>query len=943
MLLAILLLCLLVLSPALGKNRLHRRFDHRNGLENAHVTALTQDAAGFLWIGMLDELLRFDGLNFRRWNRQKLGKVDALAYHPDFGVLVLDERGGKVLRTVKDGLIPVFAEQGSITHFDVGLDGTVWLINGDDQVGRRDRNGRWTHYAPKTFGGDIPWRIFPSRQGGAHVATYDGLWYLDTQGQAERLLQRTGEKRVAEHANGAVYLTHRGNPSELMEIRDGAVRTIFRWEGRPVTILTRGDDLWFSGGGLYRYRPGEDVETVNLGYDDAVPMSPHLLVDRENSLWLGGFDGLVQMPEPNTVSFTPQDGLPPAPAWSAPARTEEGLWTSGWNGLGLIRTSVSGATAADSPYRGHTPAHLCVDARNRLWTFEGLVGILERANGRFRTVRSASTYRGDCAPSKDGRIWFFLDDRLVRTPEGYGPLEEMGSLPIVPSIIKEVGDEVWLGGPEVLWKADRFALEHGGEWVREDVPGLTQVRDFHSMPSGVVWAASAGGLFRRGISGKWSLVLGVPHRTYYGIFDSPSGGFWLTSTGSILRVAERPDSASGVEILETLTMWQGMTESWNLELLEEDDGMLWIASPVGVIRMPPSSRFSPRPVPNVALVDVRVDGDRVSSEGLELPFAKNRLELHFAALSYRDPALIRYRVRSHSGERWIETHTPNFQFTNLEPGIYTPEVMASLDGEHWSPTPASLVFRVLPPWYRTGWAMALFVFLLAAMVFLLVRIRLAVAERLERQRTRIAMDLHDEMGAGLGSIGILASLIDGDVPAEKRRELVEKIVGTANELGGSLRDLLWSLRTPDRHLEALASHLMERAVRFFPDEPVQFRTAFPKRWPSRPLSLSVRRNLQKIALEAMHNAARHADATDVELGFGVTERCWRMWISDNGKGLPEESETVADRGIGLEAMRIRTEQIGGKFRVLPGRDGGTRVEIEFRPDAEDRRVRRRFG
>ncbi len=955
-----------ILAPeTAARERLHRRFDHRNGLEVSHVTAIGQDGDGFLWLGVLGQLLRFDGSEFRRWNTDLLD-FNHLHWHPGLGMLAKTSPDGGVWRVTGDGLEPLLGAEdpvlGPVWWLDVGPDGSLWLLEESGVLHRRTPEAVWSRHEPALFGGEEPRQVYGSRHGAAHVGTRQGLWRLEPHGSATRLLAEPGTKMVAEHPGGALYVTVRGRTqlreaSRLLELHDGAVRTVHTFPSRPVDILVRGEDVWFTGSETFRYQPGGVVERLDPREDAGVPF-PDLFVDREGSLWLGGYDGLVQFPEPDTFAFTAADGLPDIPAFGDFARTAEGIWVAFYDGLGWVRSGPDGGLRAETARRGLFAWDLCVDGAGRLWTFQapspgdgsgsGRAGVLERTEGgfRFHPVGEDPFAAGPCARSAAGTVWFLVGDQVYRTsPDGGAPAQAGPGPGAWETVFTEDGGRLWAGSRDRLCSIAVGASGIQGPWACEDVPQMGWTYDLHTMPSGAQWAATGRGLFRRVAGGDWEEIAGAPRQTYHEIIASPAGGFWITSAGPALRVAERPDQPEGLEVLERLTMWQGITSGRNRNLLEEPDGTLWITAPQGPIRVPPSARFAPQPVPAVALVEVLADGERLPVTGrIELPYARNRLELRFAALSYRDPGRVRYRVRSEPGDAWSETRTPGFRLTGLAPGRYQPEVIASLDGVHWSPVPARLSFRVRPPWYRTGWALALVSGAVALLLYAVYRARVAVLLRLERQRTRIAMDLHDEMGSGLGSIGILAALVSSQgLAPEKRDTIAGKIAATAEELGGKLRDILWSLRAPAADLQGLASHLAECGGRLFPGPDGRFHTAFPERWPPAPLTLAVRRNLQLIALEAMHNAARHAGASAVELGFDPSGRRWRMWIEDDGDGMPpaRPEASAPERGIGLEAMRHRADQVGATIHWLPGRQGGTRVEVTFRPGAEDRRLRRR--
>jgi hypothetical protein len=315
-----------------------------------------------------------------------------------------------------------------------------------------------------------------------------------------------------------------------------------------------------------------------------------------------------------------------------------------------------------------------------------------------------------------------------------------------------------------------------------------------------------------------------------------------------------------------------------------------------------------------------------------LPYRRNRLEMRFAALSYRDRNLIRTQIRLRPDAAWLESSGLSVRFVDLAPGRYAPEIRASLDGIDWSHAPAAFAFQVHRPWYLQLWALGLFALGAAAALYTIYRVRIAFLLRLERQRTRIAMDLHDEMGSGLGSIGILAGLAaDSSLDDTSRRHLSDKIAQAASELGSSLTDIVWSLREGSETLEALAIRLAERGTRLFPDSVPEFRTRFPASWPPGRLPLEIRRNLQLIGSEALHNAARHAKPERVVLGLEQEGRLWRLWVEDDGAGLPGALASGKGRGHGLRNMRERARQIDAELSIRASDAGGTRVEVRFHP------------
>src|SRR4029079_19781723 len=131
--------------------------------------------------------------------------------------------------------------------------------------------------------------------------------------------------------------------------------------------------------------------------------------------------------------------------------------------------------------------------------------------------------------------------------------------------------------------------------------------------------------------------------------------------------------------------------------------------------------------------------------------------------------------------------------------------------------------------------------------------------RLERQRTQIAMDLHDAIGSGLGSIRILSGLAVRETTPETTRATVSaRIAEISDELATALGDIVWSLRPGTGNLEALGTQLVARATPLVTAQGMTLETALPPPSPEVPLSLAVRRHVFLVGLEAAHNAARHS-------------------------------------------------------------------------------------
>jgi signal transduction histidine kinase len=437
------------------------------------------------------------------------------------------------------------------------------------------------------------------------------------------------------------------------------------------------------------------------------------------------------------------------------------------------------------------------------------------------------------------------------------------------------------------------------------------------------------------------------------ITTSPSGGMWMAGFGTLVRVAERLDLADGWEIVERPTASNGVLSLNIAAVVEDADGTLWLGTDVGLQKIPPGIRRRQAPPPSVELVSGTANGVPIESGGpVDLPHRRNRLDVEFSALTYRDPAAVRYRMRLHDNEPWsADSADGHFTFVDLAPGSYDLQVIASLDGSRWSESAARLGFRVLRPWYMEPWIPGGATLAIAGLGHIGYRLRVRRRLARERQRTRIAMDLHDEVGSGLGTIAVLAGIVGRPDLAETRRgDVAGRITAVSQELARSLTDIVWSLRTSSGSLDALWDQLLERARPLFEGGHVEAREGdagrgaaghprvtfeAPDPVPQVPLSLVVRRNLHLVAYEALHNAARHAQASRVVLRLARDGRDWRLEIEDDGRGLAADlTAPSVRRGLGIEAIRSRVAEMGGSIAWDRGEMGGTRVIVRFRTGGE---------
>jgi signal transduction histidine kinase len=925
----------LAARSAVAHDRLMRRIGAQDGLSPQAIVALAQDERGFVWIGTSAGLHRYDGRTIRRWAAATVNTQLRWIRPAGNGVLFVSDELGSLFEVdaVHEAARPVQFEGrpiDGVNHIAV-LDGELWIARADG-VRRRSATGQWSAPLPLH---DI--RRMRASGGAIYAAGRHAVWRLGRSGGTRWVGEPTGPVTdVVARPDGTVVITQ--FTGEVFAFDERGERTLL-YEHGGSSLAVRGSTLWVvSTDELIGLSPGRPP--VVLGKNAGLRSTLTLLVEREGALLVGTLEGLVILPEPDTEIWTVFDGVFAGPRMIA--RTDEGYWITSWWGLSHIAPGDREA----HPTGQDRPGQVCADGRGGWWSMSAFALVHHTRGGDESFPLSAAEYwkGGQCVTLADGTVWTHVARRIVRLRPGGAPEwfeVPAGDADPVTTIHVDRRDRLWISRGEQVCHAEPRAVADRSAWTCDALAPGAWSANFVETETGALWVATDhGGVYRRDeATGRWSVIpgsLALPSRMLVRAVASPRGGVWVLGEGVLVRVRERRDLAAGWDIVEQPGGWHGILSADVRDLREEADGDLWIVQNAGVHHVPRAVRDLRLAPPAVELLDVSVDGERRSDGGpVELPYDRHVIELGFAAPAFRDPRALRYRVRTDGAAAWsAPTDNPSLRLVALPTGAHRIEVAASLDGEHWSAVPASVDVEIGRPWYLRWWAIAGAAVLLVGLGVVIQRARMAIQLRLVRQRQQIAMDLHDEMGSGLGSIGILADLASSGVLADdSRREVATRIAETAGDLGVALGDIVWALRDRAATLDALVGHLVERARRLVPDEFGGLMLDLPRAIPPIGLATPVCRNVLRIALEALHNAARHARATRITFGVArVRRQAWRLWIEDDGIGLDAVPAISArSAGQGLAGMRQRAAAIGAVLTLSSPRGGGARVALVFEP------------
>ena len=269
----------------------------------------------------------------------------------------------------------------------------------------------------------------------------------------------------------------------------------------------------------------------------------------------------------------------------------------------------------------------------------------------------------------------------------------------------------------------------------------------------------------------------------------------------------------------------------------------------------------------------------------------------------------------------------------------------------WNERGAALAFTVLPAFYQTWWFSSLTVLSGAGAVGAAaywisrrrLRRRLEQLERqraLERERARIARDIHDDLGASLTRITLLSQSVGSELDnPDQARADVDQIYQTARDLTRAMDEIVWAVNPKHDTLDSLVNYLGRFAQKFMSTAGIRCRLDAPMEFPHTSVTTEIRHNVFLAFKEALNNVIKHAKATEVRVLLELLADRFTLTVADNGCGFKSErdatapaadgEQTRAASGNGLANMQKRLEEIGGHCKVISAPGEGTRVEFSI--------------
>ncbi len=345
--------------------------------------------------------------------------------------------------------------------------------------------------------------------------------------------------------------------------------------------------------------------------------------------------------------------------------------------------------------------------------------------------------------------------------------------------------------------------------------------------------------------------------------------------------------------------------------------------------------------PAVAITSFRIfnkekkTGREISGvKNIVLNYLEHDFSIEFSGLDYSRPDKIKYAYRLEGyDENWIYIGNNRYAYyTNMEPGEYIFKVKAANRDNFWSAEPTTLKITIIPPFWKTWPFFLLIAFLASALVYIIYKFRVEQLLKVERMRTSIATDLHDDIGASLTRISLFSDAAlrslhkfsfrgkNENGPLGSVESLLTEIGDNSRRLIGSMSDIVWTVNPQNDSFENITIRMMDYTSKLFEVNEIDYRITVDPGLSSLSLPMDFRRNLFLIYKESISNIVKHAEATQVEINVLKENGSLVLVIEDNGKGFAGNGGGM---GNGLKNIQRRTSAFGGNFQVSSRSGNGT--------------------
>jgi len=967
-----------ITSP--GKYFPFKNYTTQNGLINNVVYCLAQDKNGYIWIGSDLGLTRFDGKFFYHkaipeiYNNSAFVKYIETTENKNIiatslmqGLLVQQdngrfkqyfrrgyfELGQNVFNSVKycpDGRVLInttnsiclFTEDSIQQLYNSGNDGAIFRTIEVDQkhriwfggrfgLGIMQQNGKdYTPVFLHEFNNIYIVKIFFDDEGTLHVGTSQGYYRVKWRQPSNWNSNYTVEQ-------------------PFHQLKDAYINHIY---------LDKNRNLWLSTSSYGVFRTKGDNITLHLTQENGLLSSTVecVLQDHEENYWFGTNSGISMIDNFDNYAIA-QNGIRLKGALGMICDAEQRIWIYSWSKLFVFQDDK--LTPID--FKG-TPiektgifqmeifnSELIISNQSGLYKME-----LGKAIPNLQKIKkianfpSTNRYKLRSLVADSTGIWLGTERKLYNYYKSQ-------FLPVTFSYNDTISlrpNKMMRDKYGYFWYCDyTYGLFHGTlsrpahnkllfdnitvyQSLKADSAFVTAwISDMAFDKDGNLWFATKyTGVYKLVINAKgvvsyqlYSTANGLLSNDVNSIYCDNDGIMWFMTQKGINTLKK---DCTGAEIMDKLNINEGIEGAgiWSLQMgsrlyLLTDEGVYIIQNQL--------FKEKPKIAPKLLITNLLINGvpylDFSENESLiNLTHGQNNLTIEFSAIAFKNANDIRYQYKLEGrNDEWSTSSERGFvEYASLHPGNYTFKVRALVDNIVGEET--TLNFRIARAFYQTVWFYMLIAFTISAILYSFYKYRMNQTIKVERMRTRIASDLHDDIGSTLSSISMLSEMASRNDQKSPLAKSLSIIGENSREVLSSMDDIIWSVNPKNDSLSNLIVRLREYAIPVCEAKNIMLIMNVEETIYAMKLEMEERKSIYLIVKEAINNAVKYSECKNLMVDF-INNHYLEISIKDDGCGFDTAALTSRN---GLINMERRAKQIGATFSVKSESNVGTYILLK---------------
>lgn len=896
-----------------------------NSLSNNYISEIFEDSRGNFWVGTNNGLNKLDRAT-GKIKRYMANFDDKMALIENHVWTIFEDSYNRLWLGTDRGINRYVFESDKFERFFITNNGKIdFSQNTIFKIYEDNTQNLWvgTLEGLHKFEPDIKkftsFRHSPTKKASL---SYDNIWSLFQDSQNNFWVGTLGGGLNLKDTNNS-FTAYRHNLKNRVSLSSDYVWSIY--EDRA-GILWIGTDI-----GINKYDPGKEKFNLlrNKPYDENSLINNEIhsiLVDSKNYLWVGTRAGLNRY-NPSSGKFDlyrhdDNDNMSVSNDYiRAIFEDSDGTIWIGTNGGGLNRFS-----------NGRFKHYLNDPSNPKSLSENKVIAITEDADGYLWL----GTLHGVNKFDKKREIF----TKFINNPASTNTI----SHDYVTTLSFDEDGLLWIGtynGLNMLNpQTGKFTYFNSGEKYGDSGLSTNYIWSLY-ITGDTVWVGSNGGLTildkKSERYKKLPDELNLYNIVVYGILSDTSGHLWFSSNMGIFEFDPTNNSLKNYTVGDGLQSNQFSGGAYT----KDKNGKLYFGGINGLNSFYPDRIKENEHIPQIVITDLKIlnksasispEGPLTSSinlaERIELTYYQDVFSFEFASLDFSYPAEneFKYKLENFDSD-WNYAGKRNFvMYTNLDPGEYIFRVTGSNNDEVWNETGTSIAVIIHSPFWETWWFLAIIFLSISGLAYFVISYRVKSILEIERLRTRIAADLHDDVGTKLTEISMLSDIVyhTGN-EGNSDTKMVKNIGQIARSLIDSMDDIIWLVNPKRDTLYELFLKLRDTYEELLSRSNIVIDIRNLNLLEKIRLPMEKRKNLYLIFKEALSNSVKYSECSEIIIETLIEGKNIRITLTDDGKGFDITTQKL---GNGLNNMRERAKNIKGELKIESVGGKGTIVDFK---------------